>query len=346
MERVLVTGGAGFIGSHLTDLLVARGHPVTVIDSLEPQVHRHFPGYLNSGAHYQFDRLHSRRLDYAALLKGIDTIFYLASKVGPTQSMTDIADYMECNVRSLGYLLQQVLEHGDSVRRFILSASMGPYGEGRYACSACAHRFYPAGPRTGFEYTCPHCGAAAHNLPLDESTEIHNISYYGLTKNVQEEMLTLFARAWQRELVSLRYFSVYGDRQTIGNPYGGPIPIWIGRARNHQELQVHEDGLQTRDFIYVKDLAEITYRAGSLPLPAPVEVINCGTGRATRIIEVANHIRHRLGAEGQVVVTGTIRPGDLRHSLCDNRRLKERFHFDQFVSVFDGLDDFIPQQSK
>ncbi|MBP7831085.1 MAG: NAD-dependent epimerase/dehydratase family protein [Kiritimatiellae bacterium] len=341
MKNVLVTGGAGFIGSHLVDKLVAEGLAVTVIDSLEAQVHKRFPDYLNPGARYFFSRVHAPTLNYAELLRDTDTVYYLASKVGPTQSMSDIADYTDANINSLGYFLQRVLDHGRKVRRFVLSASMGPYGEGMYHCDRCAMDFYPQGIRKTFEYRCPKCGGPAKNAALDESTEINNASYYGISKNVQETMLRLFAEAYGRQLVSLRYFSVYGPRQAFNNPYAGPIPIWILNAAKGKDLVVYEDGLQTRDFINVRDITNLNFRAGGLKMRGPVEIINCGAGGVTRIIEVARLVKKLTKSRSRIVVTKTIRPGDLRHSLADNSKLKRLMKYTKFISVPDGLASYI-----
>lgn len=341
MSRVLVTGGAGFIGSHLVDALLAEGREVVVVDSLEPQVHRVLPPYLDERARYVFDRVGSPRLDWAALLDGVELVYYLASKVGPNQSMTAIRDYVDANIGDLGAFLQALHDHGGGVRRVVLSASMGPFGEGRYRCETCGHEFYPTGARQVLEYTCPRDGGPARNLPLPEETELHDISFYGLSKNVQEALLELYAADRGIELVSLRYFSVYGPRQALGNPYGGPIPIWTDRAMRGEELVVYEDGRQTRDFISVRDITAINLRAGRAPdLPQPLR-LNCGTGRSTTILEVAERIRDGLGSSSPIRVTGEIRPGDLRHSLADNTRLRSVLSVDTFVPFAEGIGDVL-----
>jgi len=342
MDNVLITGGAGFIGSHLTDLVVEKCESVTVIDSLEPQVHTKFPDHLNEKAKYFFDRLNSNRLDYASILENIDTVYYFASKVGPNQSMTDIADYVECNINNLGYFLQQLLKFGKKVKRIIFSGSMGPYGEGYYYCTKCNLKFYPRSTRSEFEFECPKCNGVVKNIALDESTKINNISYYGLSKNVQEEMLILFAKTYNIEFVSLRYFSVYGPRQAFGNPYAGPIPIWINNAIQNKDLIVYEDGNQTRDFIYVKDITNISYQAGLFDMGSKIEIINCGTAIPTKIIDVAKFIKETLKTQSKIVITKTLREGDLRHSLANNSKLKRILKYNKFVNIYDGLASFLP----
>jgi len=337
LKNVLITGGCGFIGSHLTDLLLEKGCNVTVIDSLEPQVHNGLPNYLDPRAKYYFDRLISKRLPYSFIFKDIDTVYYFASKVGPNQSMTDIADYVDCNINNLGHFLQQFLGFGKSVKRIILSASMGPYGEGSYECTQCFLQVYPRCKRKEFEYCCPQCGAPATNRALDENSEINNISYYGLSKNVQEDMLALFAKTHSVEFISLRYFSVYGPRQASNNPYAGPIPIWISAALDSKDIVVFEDGNQTRDFIHVKDISQINYRAGSYDVPSEIEIINCGTGTSTRIIDVARIIKQNLCSDSPITITKTIRVGDLRHSRADNSKLQSLLRYTDFINVQDGL---------
>lgn len=325
--------------------MVEKCESVTVIDSLEPQVHTKFPDYLNKKAKYYFNRLSSNRLDYNSILENIDMVYYFASKVGPNQSMTDIADYIDCNVNNLGYFLQQLLKFGKKVKRIIFSGSMGPYGEGEFYCVPCNLKFYPQNVRTEFEFKCPKCNDSVKNLALDEFTKINNISYYGLSKNVQEEMLTLFAKTYNTEFVSLRYFSVYGPRQSFNNPYAGPIPIWINNAIQNNNLIIYEDGNQTRDFIHVRDITDINYQAGLFDMNSQIEIINCGTGIPTKIIDVAKFIKKKLRSRSNIVLTKTIREGDLRYSLADNSKLKKVLKYNKFINIYEGLSSFLPSST-
>lgn len=346
IRRALVTGGAGFIGSHTVDALVAAGVEVIALDSLEAQVHDQPPSWLNPAASYFWGRVGDPRHRWGELLDGVDTVFYLAAKVGPNQSMREIADYVDCNIGDCGRFLQALSDHGDGVERLVLSASMGPFGEGRYRCDSCGTDFAPDGSsgRTApsYEFSCPACGGAAHNLALDEATPLRDISFYGLSKNVQEKLLTLYAEDRGLELVSLRYFSVYGPRQALGNPYGGPIPIWIRAALAGEPLRVFEDGNQTRDFISVHDIAQINRRAAEIDVASGTRtVINCGTGAATRIEDVARQIQRTLAPKLPVEITGELRAGDLRHSLADNSRLRQLLGYETFVPFADGLAELL-----
>ena len=324
LGTVLVTGGAGFIGAHLVDKLVEMGcNRIRVIDSMEKSSHPIPPQYMitDGWVDYTFARVGDRRLSYKHLLEDVETVFYLASKVGPRQSMKETGDFFENNVSDLAIFLQN-LDRWGKVKRIIYSGSMAPYGEGEYKCKQCRTYTYPES-RTKVAIVCPICRRVMSALPLKEDARLRPISFYGQTKMMQEQMLTLYAETHHIEFVSLRLFSVYGPRQAVGNPYGGPIPIWIYKMLNGEPLVVNEDGNQSRDFVHVKDVVSIMCHLATHPDHRRIDVYNCGTGVSTSINEVAGWLQKLTGTASGVTYPNRrhVLPGDIRHSVCNNSKL-------------------------
>jgi dTDP-L-rhamnose 4-epimerase len=329
--KILVTGGAGMMGSHLVDRLVSEGHEVVVVDSFERQVHPSFPTYLNEKADYFFSRLENCQfLD--EILQGVETVFHFASKVGVAQSSFEIYDFYRANVTSTAFLLQKCVD--SSVKRIVLAGSMAPYGEGPYVCSFHG-TVYPKA-RTGFECECPLCNRyTSNNLPINEQEPFNPLSNYAVTKQTQESMVQLFGKTCGVETVVLRFFSVYGSRQTVGNPYAGPIPIFISKVLKKESPVVFEDGLQTRDFIHVKDAVNACVLA--MRNGVGQSSFNIGTGKKTLILELADTICCLLGSSVKPIVTGEFRFGDIRHSLADASKAKHELGFSSTVSLQEGL---------
>lgn len=341
MTKVLVTGGAGFIGSHLVDRLVTERMDVVVIDSLEKQVHPHPPECLNSKANYFFGRLE----DYPSLddvLEGVEVIFHCASKVGVAQSQHEIADFVKANISSTASLLQKSID--TNVKKIIFSGSMAPYGEGPHTCPNHSvvypeTRLLSDASRKEFECKCPYCNHSTTNIPIDEEQPLRPQSYYAITKQAQESMIHMFGRIYRIKTVSLRYFSVYGSRQTIGNPYAGPIPIFISRILNGKPPLVFENGHQTRDFVHVKDVVEANVLA--VNNGAPQATYNIGTGKKTSILELANTICRLLDSPIKPLVTTDFRSGDIRHSLADISKAKDELGYNPSVSLSEGLREVL-----
>jgi len=310
MKKVLVVGGGGFIGSHIVDLLLKKKVKVIVIDNLDKQVHKVYPSYLNDKAKYYFCNVGSSSLDYEKILDGVDSIFYAGCKVGPVQSMKDINQFISVNLGELGYFLEQLLKYGKSVKRIINSGSMAGY-------------------------------VSEVIKPFDENTKVTPKSYYGLTKETQENMFSLFAKTYDKEFVSLRYFSVYGTRQALYNPMAGPVPTWITLALKNKDLIINEDGQQTRDFINVKDIADLNYKFASMRLKNQVDIINCGTGVSTKILDIVTLIKSLVGSKSKIIINNRRFKGDLRHSLCDNTKLKNYVPNLHFVALNEGLKEEI-----
>ncbi len=342
--HVLVTGGAGFIGSHTVDLLVERGYEVTVVDNLEPEVHGgRLPPWLNPKARYIFRDIR----DYETLcklLRSVDAVMHLAALVGVGQSMYQPRRYIDVNVGGTGTLLQALIDCGDRVDTIVLASSMSVYGEGRYKCPCCGRIVEPGlrsieqAKRREWEHRCPHCGCKLEPIPTPEDKRPDPQSIYAWTKLAQEQVLRLAARAYGFRLAALRYFNVYGPRQSLRNPYTGVIAIFTARLLNGKPPVIFEDGMQIRDFIHVRDVA----RANVAALERRADgVFNIGTGRPTRVIDVARMLAKILGVEVEPLVLNRFRVGDVRHIYADITRAREVLGWEPRVSLEEGLREVV-----
>jgi len=346
--KILVTGGAGFIGSYLVDALVASGHDVRVFDNLEPQVHgvrRQVPEYLNPGAELVIGDVRDR----AALkdaLEGVDVVFHYAAAVGVGQSMYEIRRYVEANTLGGATLLDILVDERPGVRKLIVASSMSIYGEGKYKCGKCGVA-YPQlrGDdqlrERRWEMLCPSCGAEMQPLPTDEDKPLFPTSIYAVTKRDHEEMFLCFGRAYGIPTVALRLFNVYGPRQALSNPYTGVAAIFSSRLLNGQPPVIYEDGQQSRDFVHVDDVV----RASLLAMErdeADCEVFNVGTGRSVTILAIAQMLIDSL-ADGQIEpqIVGKYRRGDIRHCFADISKIRDRLGFSPQVRFEEGVSDLI-----
>jgi len=347
-SRVLVTGGAGFIGSYLVDALVQRGHHVRVFDSLEPQVHGpsgEAPEYLNPAAELVVGDVRDR----AALMRGLDgisVVFHYAAAVGVGQSMYEIRRYVEANTLGGANLLDILANEEHGVEKVIVASSMSIYGEGKYDCGECGVtypqlRSDPQLRERKWEMRCPHCGREVRPLPTDENKPLYPSSIYAVTKRDHEEMFLCYGRAYRIPTVALRFFNVYGPRQALSNPYTGVAAIFSSRLLNHQPPVIYEDGLQSRDFIHVQDVIRASLLAMER-VEADYEVFNVGTGRPLTILEIARVLIDSLADAGlEPEVAGQYRRGDIRHCFADIGKIEERLGFVPQVSFEDGVSDLI-----
>ena len=341
MSRIIVTGGAGFIGSHLTDELIDKGHSVKVIDNLEKQVHSSFPNYLNPEADYYFAKIGSG-IDLNKILDEAEAVFHCASKVGVAQSQKEILDFCDKNIQSTAYLLDFLRKK--DVGKIILSASMAPYGEGAYNCKDHGivypnNRLKSDLEKKDFECKCPICNKDVNNIPIKEDYEFNELSYYAITKKTQESMIHLFGSIYGVKTISLRYFSVFGSRQTLGNPYAGPLPIFIDRIFNNKEPLIFEDGKQTRDFVHVSDVV----KASMLAMDSKHTNITCniGTGKSTTIYELAKKLLKILSSNLEPRITYDFRIGDIRHSLANIDKAKKLLNYNPSMSFEKGLEEVV-----
>ena len=349
--RVLVTGGAGFIGSHLVERLVHRGHEVSVLDNLDPQVHGSAAGPVHLQALVDAGAVHFQRgdvthpADVQPAVADAEAVVHLAAAVGVGQSMYDPQYYTSVNVHGQGVLMKAMLERRDQLRRFVVASSMSIYGEGAYRCERDGE-VYPA-PRTEaalragqWDPSCPVCGEPVRPAPTTEHKPPHPTSIYAITKKTQEEMALCFGETYGVPTVACRFFNVYGSRQSLSNPYTGVAAIFMSRLKNDRPPLIFEDGEQPRDFIHVHDVADAVTRALELPV-AGAEVVNVCSGRATTIRQVASTLTAALGKDIEPEVVGQFRAGDIRACIGDPQRAAELLDFRASVSFADGIRELL-----
>jgi len=346
VERVLVTGGAGFIGSHTADLLVKQGYDVTVLDNLEPQVHgieRKHPAYLNKNATFVLGDIRQREPVEKLILEN-DAVIHLASTVGVGQSMYEIERYISANTQGTAVLLDTLANEEHNVRKLLVASSMSLYGEGKYRCEKCGSDAFP-GLRTEeqlekklWEHSCPSCGSFLKPLPTDEGKPLMPTSIYAMSKRHQEEMCLLIGKTYGIPTVALRYFNVYGSRQSLSNPYTGACAIFSSRILNGKPPYIFEDGNQLRDFIHVKDVAKATLNALEYN-NANYTVVNIGTGKPISIVKLAETLIEVYEAKLKPYISSRYRKGDVRHCYADIQRAERLLNFKAKISLKEGLGE-------
>ena len=343
-RRILVTGGAGFIGSHLVDALVERGHTVTVLDNLEPQVHVEAPDYLNKGATYVRGDVRDRATLESAV-RGQDVVFHEAAMVGVGQSMYQVDRYVDVNTMGTARLLDVLVNSEHSVKKLVVASSMSIYGEGAYECAAHGRvspklREKAQMERGEWEVRCPECGAPARPSPVPESKPLESTSVYAISKKDQEELSLVVGKSYGIPTVALRYFNVYGPRQSLNNPYTGVCAIFSSRIKNGNPPVVYEDGLQTRDFVSVHDIVQANLLAMERS-GADYEAVNVGTGRPQSIRGVAETLIKLYGANLAPEVAGKYRAGDIRHCVADISKARRLLGYEPKVAFEDGMRELV-----
>jgi dTDP-L-rhamnose 4-epimerase len=333
-EHVLITGGAGFIGSHLGDELVRAGYSVRALDSLVEQVHggSRRPDYLADEIELIAADVRNAEVLRGAL-EGIDAVVHLAARVGVAQSMYEPAEYAAANTAGTGVLLEALLEH--PVRKLVVASSMSVYGEGAYEPAPAVERQREQLERGEWEPRGP-AGEELRPVPTPETKEPSLASVYALTKYDQERMCLLHGAAYDVPAVALRFFNVYGPRQALSNPYTGVLAIFAARLLNDHAPSVYEDGGQLRDFANVADVA----RACRLALErdgADGRAVNVGSGRSVSVLEIAVRLARLLGKEIEPEVAGTFRAGDIRHCFADVTLAREALGFEAEVALDEGM---------
>jgi dTDP-L-rhamnose 4-epimerase len=345
--RVLITGGAGFIGSHLADRLLADGDEVRALDSLEGQVHPESerPDYLDDAVELEVGDVRDRDAVTKAL-DGVDAVVHFAAAVGVGQSMYEIERYTSINAIGAAVLLEEVLERRDRIGKLLVASSMSIYGEGQYR-----------NPRTGESGLAPWIrpesqlasrewdvfaddGTPLEPEPTAETKPLRPTSIYAIGKRDHEEMFLAIGAAYGLPAVALRFFNVYGERQALSNPYTGAAAIFSSRLLNDRPPLVFEDGQQTRDFIDVRDIA----RCCALALTedgADGRTLNVGTGRPTSILEVTKVIARGLGKEIEPEVVNEYRAGDIRHCYADTQLANELLGFRAEISFEAGMQELL-----
>jgi dTDP-L-rhamnose 4-epimerase len=347
-SNVLISGGAGFIGTGVARSLLREGHRVTLLDNFSPQVHGENAALpADIAPHVHLIRGDVRNPDaWAAALPGHDTIINLAAETGTGQSMYEVSKYEQVNLAGTALLYDQLTKNaGLHVKRIVVASSRAIYGEGAYRCDRDGV-IYPQSRSTAekkrglFDPVCPVCRSECIQIPTPESAPMQPSSFYGLTKQVQEQMTLLFARVLGIPSFALRYQNVYGPGQSLRNPYTGILAIFTNLTRLGAELSVFEDGYESRDFVFIDDVVRATVacidRADGVS-----GAINVGSGESTSILEVAHLINEYFGGRSQVNVTGAFRDGDIRHGLADLTQAHGLLGYVPQWSFRGGLNEFL-----
>jgi len=345
--KVLVTGGAGFVGSHLVDELVARGHDVVVYDSLDAQVHvdgGSKPVYLAEGARFIKGDVRDReRLEKCLLSDGIEVVFHEAAVVGVGQSMYEIRRYVDVNSVGTATLLDILANSKHHVRKIVVASSMSIYGEGSYECAEHG-TVYPRLrssdqlAKHDWEMRCPICGASTSPSLTSEDKPLNPTSTYATSKRDQEELVLQFGLAYGVPAVALRYFNIYGTRQSLSNPYTGVAAIFASRLLNGRRPLIFEDGLQARDFVHVSDIVKANLLAMEQS-GADYCALNVGTGRSTTVKDVALTLATQLGLDIEPEILGEFRAGDIRNCVADIADIRQRLDFTPATQFADGMHE-------
>jgi dTDP-L-rhamnose 4-epimerase len=344
--KILVTGGCGFIGSHSVDRLVKYGHKVRVYDLLEPQVHLgRKPSFLNKDAEYIYGDIRDKEKLKKAL-RGIDIVFHEAAQVGVGQSMYEIEKYVSHNSLGTAVLLDLLVNTNNAVKKIIVASSMSIYGEGAYQCKECGI-IYPSLrenvqlKKRDWDMRCPGCKRKVMHIATAEDKPLLPTSIYATTKRCQEEMCLEVGRAYKIPTVALRYFNVYGERQSLNNPYTGVCAIFLSQVKNNHNPLIFEDGKQSRDFIYISDIVEVNILAMQSK-KADYDFFNVGTGLPRSILDIAK-ITISLYDKKYLKpkITNKFRTGDIRHCYADTCKISKKLGFKPKISFEEGMRKLI-----
>jgi dTDP-L-rhamnose 4-epimerase len=347
-RSIMITGGAGFIGTHLASMALAAGHRVRILDSLSPQIHGDNPEYRPpEGAEFIVGDI-TVRGDLERAIKGVDTIVHLAAETGTGQSMYEVDRYYRVNVQGTALLFDILANREHDVRNIVLGSSRSVYGEGAYLCRACdpsgARRFPESRtPDQLAEHrwtpTCPACASEMEPTATREDDRLAPASVYAATKLAQEDLVRVACGALGIAYAVLRFQNVFGEGQSLRNPYTGILSIFSTRIRLGQSLPIFEDGEETRDFVHVEDVAGALLRAVERPV-ARGATLNVGSGQPISIMDVARLLRDIMGSDIDPHVTGEYRVGDIRHNFADISRLESVLGLTPHVTVEQGMRRF------
>lgn len=349
-KRVFITGGAGFIGSHIALKLIEKGYEVFVLDNLLEQIHGRDPDktsplYCSIKNKVRF--IKGDVCDKALLEKGledVDYVIHLAAETGTGQSMYEIKRYVDVNIGGTALLLNILTNTKNHVKRVVVAESRAIYGEGKYSCEKCGN-VYPTERKDedmakgDFECHCPKCGGKVKLVATTEDSAIHPSSVYGIGKQVQGQLVHLICKNIGIESVSFRYQNVYGPGQSLTNPYTGILSIFSNRIKSHKGINIFEDGKETRDFVYIDDVVDATIAGMEVP-EAKGHVFNVGTGIATDVLTVAQTLCKYYGIDVPLTVSGNYRLGDIRHNYADITLAKQILGFQPRWTFDTGIKQF------
>lgn len=349
-KNILITGGAGFIGSSLSLSLIDKGYKVTILDNLSEQIHGK-----NTNKSPLFNRVKNRvnfingdvrsKQDWIKALQEQEIVVHFAAETGTGQSMYEIEKYTDVNVKGTSILLDILANQKvKTVKKIIIASSRSIYGEGKYKCNE--HGIvYPKERNEkdmllgDFNVKCPVCNTNAHLLPTDELSRIHPSSIYGLTKQVQEDMCMIAGKSLNIPVVAFRYQNVYGPGQSLSNPYTGILSIFSTRIKNNNKINIFEDGEESRDFVYIQDVVDATI-LGIEKEEADYNIYNVGSGARTTVSNVIRSLIKEYNVQSKFTITGNFRLGDIRDNYADLSKIKKDLGFEPKISFKEGIKLF------
>jgi dTDP-L-rhamnose 4-epimerase len=349
MKNILITGGAGFIGSNIALKLIDRGYKVTVLDNLSPQIHGENAEINSTLFRSIFEKVSfikgtvTSRGDWHKALDGQDAVIHLAAETGTGQSMYEVQRYVDVNIGGTAVLLDILANSRHSVEKIIVASSRAIYGEGKYQCNEHGivyptERLDKEMSEGDFECKCPFCHKIVKLLATNEESKIHPTSVYGITKQTQEQMILTVGKALGIGAIAFRYQNVYGPGQSLSNPYTGILSIFSTRIKNGNELNIFEDGKESRDFVYIDDVVEATILG--LEKEAVNGVFNVGTGEAVDVLTVAHQLCKSYGADVPLNITGNYRLGDIRHNFADISKAERELGYEPKWKLEKGITAF------
>lgn len=351
MKNILITGGAGFIGSNLSLKLIEKGYKITVLDNLSKQIHGENP-YLSSALYLSIkgkvnfiEGTVTSRKDLEQAIVGQDAVVHYAAETGTGQSMYEIEKYTQVNIGGTALLLDILTNNRThNVKKFIIASSRSIYGEGKYLSKELGivypkHRTAELMDKGIFEVQYNGCVEPLELLATDEESKIHPSSVYGITKQNQEQMVMTVCPTIGIAPVAFRYQNVYGPGQSLSNPYTGILSIFSTQIKNGNAINIFEDGKETRDFVFIDDVVDATI-LGLEKEEANGEVFNVGNGVATDVLTVANSLIKNYGVAVPVKVTGNFRLGDIRHNFADLTKIKSKLGFSPKFNFEQGIKKF------
>ena len=351
MENILITGGAGFIGSNLALKLIERGYHVTVLDNLSSQIHgdnpdKTSPLFNSIKGKVRFIRGSvSSKEDWLEALIGQDCVVHLAAETGTCQSMYEIQKYVDVNIGGTALLLDILTNTKHSIKKVVVAESRAIYGEGRYYSQELNQYVYPKERSEenmscgDFEVKYPGCSKPLKLVGTIEDSLVHPTSIYGITKQVQGQLVHLVCASIGIASVSFRYQNVYGPGQSLSNPYTGILSIFSTQIKNGNPINIFEDGKETRDFVYIDDVVDATI-LGIEKEEANGQVFNVGTGVATAVVTVAKELMNHYGVQVPMRISGNYRLGDIRHNYADISKIENLLGFKPKFSFSEGIKNF------
>ncbi len=350
MKNVLISGGAGFIGSNLAICLIKKGYSVSILDNLSPQIHGDNPknSFLFNSISDKVNFINGdvrNRHDWEKALLRQDAIIHLAAETGTGQSMYQIYKYSEVNISGTALLLDILANKSNSIKKIIVASSRAIYGEGRYLCPTHGE-VYPLSRNKEdlenglFECKCPKCGKLVDLLSTREDSKIEPQSIYGISKYNQEQLVLVGGKSLNIPAVAFRYQNVYGPGQSLSNPYTGILSIFSTQIKNKNPINIFEDGQESRDFVYIDDVVNATI-LGLEKEEANYNSYNVGSGTPISVLQIANKLVYLYNSKIKVKVTGNFRVGDIRHNYADLKKIKNDLDFVPQVQFNEGIVNFV-----